>query len=77
MKTINHTEYPKRLRVLSNESLEYIIKDCKEALNSMPNNPNNGYYQDEINYCVNEIAQRKTAKMIICQCCNGSGRVNN
>lgn len=55
---MNHTEYPKRLKSLDIQSLKYIIQDCREAMNSLPNNPNNGYYQDEIHYCVMEISRR-------------------
>jgi hypothetical protein len=59
MKTINHTDYPKRLKSLDSHALRYIIKDCKEAMASLPDNPNNGYYQDEIHYCVMELYRRK------------------
>ena len=56
---INHTQYQKKVKSLSTESLRFIIKDCKEAINAMPNNPKNGYYQDEIHYCVIELNKRK------------------
>ena len=56
---INHVEYPKSLKTKSAEELRWIIKDCKEAMNAMPCNPKNGYYQDEINYCANELYFRK------------------
>jgi hypothetical protein len=56
---INHSEYMKKVKTLSIDSLRYIIKDCKEAIRCMPNNPKNGYYQDEIHYCCMEIARRE------------------
>ena len=56
---INHSEYQKKVKSLSNDCLRYIIKDCKEAICAMPNNPKNGYYQDEIHYCVMELNKRK------------------
>ena len=56
---INHTQYQIKVKSLSSESLRFIIKDCKEAINAMPNNPKNGYYQDEIHYCVMELNKRK------------------
>jgi len=59
MNQINHSEYQKKVKTLSIESLRFIIRDCQEAMNAMPNNPKNGYYQDEIHYCVMELNQRK------------------
>ena len=55
---INHSEYMKKVKSLSIESLRFIIQDCKEAIQSLPNNPKNGYYQDEIHYCHMEIVRR-------------------
>jgi hypothetical protein len=59
MKTMNHASYPKSLKTKSVESLKYIIKDASEAIKANPENENNGYYQDEINYCCNEINRRE------------------
>ena len=56
---MNHTEYMNKVKKLSEESLRYIIKDCREAMEAMPNNPKNGYYADEIHYCAMELAKRK------------------
>ena len=39
--------------------MKFIIKDCGESLIANPENPNNGYYQDEINYASMEINRRK------------------
>lgn len=60
---IDHTNYPKRLKGLDSEALRFIIKDCREAINALPDNPKNGYYADEINYCVMELHRRKISKL--------------
>jgi hypothetical protein len=60
MKTMNHATYPKSLKTKSSESLRYIIADCQKAIAAMPDNENNGYYADEINYCSMELAKRKS-----------------
>jgi DNA modification methylase len=58
---MNHTEYMKKVKKLSEESLRYIIKDCREAMEALPENPKNGYYADEIHYCAMELFRRKNA----------------
>ena len=55
---IDHTKYPKSLKDMSVAQLQYIIWDCKGALEAMPDSPKAGYYQDEINYCVMELSSR-------------------
>lgn len=62
MKTMNHTEYIKRTRHMSDHELRYVITDCTEAMAALPDNPNNGYYQDEIHYCAMELHRRATRK---------------
>lgn len=49
----------KKVKGLSEESLRYIIKDAQEAMAAMPDNPKNGWYADEVNYCCMELARRK------------------
>jgi len=56
---MNHTEYMRKVKNLCEASLRYIIQDCREAIEAMPNNPKNGYYADEIHYCSMELAKRK------------------
>lgn len=56
---IDHTRYPESLKTKSESALRYIIKDAQEALKAMPNGPKAGYYQDEVNYAVNELNRRK------------------
>lgn len=62
MKQINHKEYMKKVKTLTNESLRYIIQDCQEALTAMPNCEKAGYYQDEIHYCAMELSRRASTK---------------
>jgi hypothetical protein len=49
----------KKVKSLCEDSLRYIIQDCREAIEAMPNNPKNGYYADEIHYCSMELVKRK------------------
>jgi dTDP-4-amino-4,6-dideoxygalactose transaminase len=62
MKQINHGEYMKKVKTLTEESLRYIIKDCQEAITAMPNGEKAGYYADEINYCAMELSRRASTK---------------
>lgn len=57
-KEMRHAEYQKKLKKLPLESLHFIIKDSKEAMGIWPDNPNNGYYQDEIHYAAMELRRR-------------------
>ena len=57
-KNMNHTEYPRKIKSLTSSSLRYIIKDCRAALDAFPENPNAGYYEDEIHYCAMELQNR-------------------
>lgn len=57
-KKMDHSEYQKRLRTKSDDELKYIIKDAREAIEANPENPNNGYYQDEISYASMELKRR-------------------
>ena len=58
LKVMDHTEYPKTLKSKDNSSLRFIINDCQQAIAAMPDNPNCGYYADEIHYCAMELAKR-------------------
>jgi hypothetical protein len=58
LKRMDHAAYQKKLRGLPEESLRYIIKDAREAMKANPENPNNGYYQDEISYAAMELKRR-------------------
>ena len=58
MKTMNHTTYPAKLKNKSKSELNFIIQDCQESINALPDNPNNSYYADEICYCGMELKKR-------------------
>ena len=60
-KVMDHTEYPERLKNKTDSALRYIMNDAFQAMRAMPDNPNNGYYADEINYCADELYKRKQA----------------
>jgi len=57
-KTMDHDKYPQSLRAKSEAELRFIIKDCQESIDQNPENPNNGFYADEINYAAMEIHRR-------------------
>jgi len=56
---INHAEYMRKVRGLSEESLMYIIRDAQAAIKAMPDGHKAGYYADEIHYCSMELSRRK------------------
>ena len=58
---INHDEYQKRIKKLTDAELRYTIADCKQAIQSMPNGHKAGYYMDEVHYCFQELNTRKNA----------------
>ena len=59
LKKMDHTQYPKDLRKKDNAALTFILKDAQEAIKAYPDNPNAGYYQDEIHYTLAEIRRRE------------------
>lgn len=61
-KVMNHAKYQASLRGKDVSSLEFIIKDAREAIAANPENPNNGYYQDEIHYAAAELRRRQNTK---------------
>jgi hypothetical protein len=56
-----HSQTMAKFKVLSDESLKYIMFDCRQALKAMPDNPKAGQYMDEIHYCLMELARRRIA----------------
>jgi hypothetical protein len=58
-KHIDHVGYPKLCRTRSDAELLYVIADCQATLAAWPDQPNHGYYADEINYCADELARRR------------------
>jgi len=57
-KIMDHAAYAKRVRKMSDDSLRHVIADCQEAMAANPDNPNNGYYADEVSYCSSELHRR-------------------
>lgn len=58
IKQMDHTAYKKKVRKMDLHALVYVAKDAQTALNAIPDGPNAGYYQDEVNYCLDEIRRR-------------------
>jgi len=58
MKTMNHNEYPKRLRNKTEADLRFIIADATEAVRANPTGENVGYYLDEVHYAAAELRRR-------------------
>jgi len=59
---MNHSEYIKKTKKMSLESLKFVIKDCQEALEANPNCEKSSYYADEICYCGMELKRRQQQK---------------
>lgn len=55
-KTMNHSEYQKKVKKMSREALLYVIQDAQKAARCA--NGNEGYYMDEIHYCSMELKRR-------------------
>lgn len=64
-KIMDHAKYQRQLKDKSVESLRFIIRDCREAIQANPENPNNGYYTDEIHYVYAEIKRRLINKSLV------------
>ena len=60
MKKMDHAAYIAKTKKMSSQQLLYVINDCKEAIEAMPDNPNCGYYMDEVHYCAMELQRRKS-----------------
>jgi len=59
-KTMNHSQYIKDAKKKAKSELEFIIKDCQNAIEAGKSfNPNCGYYMDEIHYCAAELKRRE------------------
>lgn len=57
-KKMDHGKYQRMCRNKSESELRYIIQDASEAIAANPDNPNNGYYTDEIHYACMELKRR-------------------
>ncbi|MBI9018019.1 MAG: hypothetical protein JEZ07_12250 [Phycisphaerae bacterium] len=61
-KKMDHSKYQRAIRRKSDAVIRFIIDDCREALRAFPENPNAGYYCDEICYCSAELKRRHSDK---------------
>lgn len=61
MELLNWEAKEKWAQKATKESLEYSIKDCREAIEAMPDGLRVGYYQDEISVYRREL-QKRSAK---------------
>lgn len=58
-KHFDHSEYPKRIRRLTDDCLRYILKDAGDAIRAMPDGANASYYADEICAASMELKARR------------------
>ena len=49
-KFMDHAAYAKKVKKMTYSELLFTIKDCREVLKAWPDQPNYGYYADEICY---------------------------
>jgi hypothetical protein len=56
---IDHAAIQRKVKKLSDDSLRWVIKDCRAAIAANPDGHKAGYYADEIHYCVMELARRR------------------
>jgi len=60
MKTMDHAEYQKRCRRMTDAELRFTISDARQAAEVGKDwNENVGYYLDEIHYCSMELSRRQ------------------
>ena len=60
-KIMNHKAYQAKVKDMTISGLHYTMADAHKALQAMPDSENAGYYQDEINYCGDELHRRHDA----------------
>ena len=54
-----HSEYISHVKKSDTDSLNYIIDDCRNAIEAMPDNPKCEQYMDEILYRTMELMRRR------------------
>ncbi len=59
LKQMDHKRYPASLKSKSDTALYFIMRDAREAIKANPENPNAGYYADEVHYAAMELRRRK------------------
>jgi len=62
-KKMDHTEYMAKVKTMSFESLLYVAKDAKQAMEALPDGVNAGYYADECHYVNMEMNRRREASL--------------
>lgn len=55
----NHDATIKRFKTLPDNTLEFIVRDCAEAVLVFPGNPKNSEYNDTALYAAQELANRR------------------
>ena len=58
-KQMDHVQYIRKTRGMTDAYLRYVIDDAREAISAQPDGVNAGYYADEINYCSMELFRRE------------------
>jgi hypothetical protein len=58
-KVIDHQAYAANVRTMSDAELLFTARDAKATVDAWPDQPNAGYYLDEINYCAGELHRRR------------------
>jgi len=53
-----HTNYMRLCKIRDDESLLYVAKDCRQAVEAQPDNPKCSQYMDEQHYCNMELHRR-------------------
>lgn len=61
---MDHAEYPKTLKGLTDDQLLNISRDAMAAIRAFPDGRNAGYYADEISYVSMERKLRERIKAI-------------
>ena len=56
-----HSEYMAMVKTMPTDSLRYVIQDCRNAIEALPENPKCEQYTDEIHYCAMELRIRNEA----------------
>jgi len=57
-KVMDHIMYARKVKKMTHAELRFTIQDCREVLQAWPDQPNYGYYSDEICYCADELRRR-------------------
>ena len=70
-----HTDYIAKTKTMNEQSLRFVIADCKEAINANPETPKADQYADEILYCLRELYQRDAIRRDTAFIMNGAKEI--